>query len=75
VTLVDWTGITDAEKDENRAWCEEFEKRAGLKDEASNDPKGRKPKECKGGCGEMNSKLMCSKCKETCERWNIISWS
>jgi hypothetical protein len=74
ILSINWTGMSNAEREENRLWCEEY---ARLREEVkmqwrSERANRMEPKvltrslECRGGCGEKNSKLVCSRCKETC---------
>jgi hypothetical protein len=76
VVSVNWAGMTDAEREENRVWCEEFARKNEEEMENESDAEGSegsedwsKNLECRGGCGEVNSKLVCSRCKETRTRF------
>jgi hypothetical protein len=56
VVSIDWTGITEAEKEGNRTWCEIFKKEGELEDLKPShrvDPW----KVCRAGCGEENSTM------------------
>jgi len=83
VVSIDWTGITDAEKENRPRWEEQTNEAEG-QETGDNSDEGRtssqkvynaKWKECRGGCGERNAKLVCGRCKETRESWRAWSFS
>ncbi|KZP33789.1 hypothetical protein FIBSPDRAFT_846955 [Athelia psychrophila] len=79
VATIDWTGMTEDDKIEARAWSEERKKKAKAENDSNaddnntndNDTKREKyeqaaekiRKECRGGCGAQNTEFRCSKCK------------
>lgn len=89
VSVIGWTGITEAETADNWAWVATFKQAAeARKDEEKErsrlNPAGEmdfltmipkllaeKRKVCRGGCGEKNGKLVCSRCKITRACHNI----
>lgn len=85
ITSIDWSGITAAEQDANKKWCDNFARAAEVREEDYKEKNRLNPgwekqemmrvpqmlaekrKVCRGGCGEKDSKLVCSRCKITGE--------
>lgn len=76
VATIDWTGMTDDDKNEARSWSEERKKHTEAEGDTEDEEDEQRMKniyrECRGGCGAQNTELRCSKCRRVCAYYNLL---